>query len=167
MPPTFSAATPVGAVTSTLCNVSVMNRRSSVLLPVPAMPVRNTLPPPWACARKRLSCEIGAFISSCSSADQRLRFGGGRNLRFMVQCEADVPEAIRQVPCCAWYRGFALRGIWICAHARHAKGLVLGHRRRTDQNHELNQARCCRSRSAFKVVRVPFISCRCGTSRTW
>ena len=46
MPPTFSAATPVGAVTSTLQKLDAMNSRKSVLLPVPAIPVRKELRPP-------------------------------------------------------------------------------------------------------------------------
>src|SRR5882757_7557260 len=55
---------PVGATTTTLRSVSEMNRRISVDLPVPALPVRNTCRPPPSSARAslnssvRTSCEL-------------------------------------------------------------------------------------------------------------
>ena len=42
MPPALSAATPVGAVMLTWRGDSTMNPHSSVVLPVPPAPVRNT-----------------------------------------------------------------------------------------------------------------------------
>ena len=43
-PPAFIAATPVGATITALSPASLRNLRSSVVLPVPARPVRKRLP---------------------------------------------------------------------------------------------------------------------------
>src|SRR6478752_7740769 len=55
---------PVGATTTTLRSVSEMNRRISVDLPVPALPVRNRCRPPANSASARSNSSVSTSSRS-------------------------------------------------------------------------------------------------------
>jgi len=82
--PTLSAATPVGAVTSTRFSESAMKRLSGPRLARPGHAGQKQVAPPCASARNRLPSSIGASILARSSADHRLGLAGGRTVSLCL-----------------------------------------------------------------------------------
>ena len=97
VPPTFSAAMPVGAVMATSRTPATLlrNSRSSVLLPVPACPVRKTFPNDVAQTMKR-SSGVGSKSSPITWTDGLAIIGSvGRDqdVGHLLR-QLDVPQAI-------------------------------------------------------------------------
>src|SRR3974377_573010 len=97
MPPTFSAATPVGAVTLTRRGHSAMKARSCVLLPVPPAPVRKQFLPASAAARNRFSgVSTASAISSYPAHGLALSISSCDSERMgNLGCEFQVVAQIR------------------------------------------------------------------------
>ncbi len=92
VPPTFSAAMPVGAVTATSIAPESKNCLSSVLLPVPAWPVRNTFPPVVAHAMNR-SSGVGSNSASAGQVVVSISVGRDQDVCHRL-CELDVAQAV-------------------------------------------------------------------------